>query len=98
MGEWICYIATDAELVRPSPRTITNPFKNAPYVWTPRDDQVEVRVRGVIVGRIEASPEFEDDGELDVYSADSHGRAIRSAVLRIAATLSATVTWRQAHG
>jgi hypothetical protein len=93
MKEWISYIATDAALAKPGPRTITNPFTGAPYLWTPRDHQVEVQVRGVIVGSIEASPEFTTDGELLVYCAEAHRQSMREAVAAIAVRLSAAVTW-----
>jgi hypothetical protein len=47
----------------------------------------------LVVGGIEASPEFEKDGELHVYGPEGSDHPIRDEARRIAAALRATVSW-----
>jgi hypothetical protein len=94
LDEWLEYVAHRADLVPPKPRMIANPFKSGtPVLWTPEPGDVSLLREGSIVGGIAPSPEFDVDGELDVFYPDEHQVYVRQAATAVAKDLGAVIVW-----
>jgi hypothetical protein len=94
LDEWLQYIADRADLVPPEPRIVANPFKSGiPVLWTPEPGDVSLVRDGSIVGGIAPSPEFDVDGELDVFYPDEHELYVRRAATAVAKDLRALIVW-----
>ncbi len=93
MDEWVACISKHPELRRPRARTITNPFTNAPFRYVPTPDKANIVEGAAPAGAIEASSEFETDGQLLVYSNDRRKAFVRKIARRIARSLGAQLLW-----
>lgn len=92
-AEWSAYIDRNPALVRPQPRQLVNPFTGHQEVHVPDSGEAEILAAETVVGAIEPSPEFEDDGELHVYAADGKHEFVKTAARDIAGALNATFEW-----
>lgn len=93
MPEWIECIRRIENLRRPVPKEGMNPFTGSPKTFHPRRDEADILRDDSVVGGIEASPEFDDDGELHVYGSDSNDEAVRATVSAVAKQLNANMEW-----
>jgi hypothetical protein len=94
LEEWLDYVSRRSDLVAPEPRLVANPFKSgAPVLWTPEPGDVSLLRDRAIVGGIAPSPEFEVDGELDVFYPDEHQEYARHIVTALAKDFGSLIVW-----
>ena len=94
LEEWLAYVSRRSDLIAPEPRMVANPFKSgAPVLWTPEPGDVSLLRSGAIVGGIAPSPEFDLDGELDVFYPDEHQECVRRAATAVAKDLRGLIVW-----
>jgi hypothetical protein len=94
MPEWLRFVDDNEALVRHDPRVIVNPFTGSRVVHQSNPANVSISVDGVTVGGIEPSSEFDDDGELHVFTPEeADGRQARAVATAIAKSLGARLEW-----
>lgn len=93
MAEWLRRIELMDELVPPPPREANNPFTGQCTTLTSKPGTVEIIVSGTLVGAIEPSTAFDDDGELHVYAPERPVDALQSTAAAVAGALGADIQW-----
>jgi hypothetical protein len=94
LEEWLDYVSRQSDLVASEPRMIANPFKSgAPVLWTPEPGDVSLLRNGAIVGGIAPSPEFDVNGELDVFYPEEHREYVRHVVTALAKDFRGLIVW-----
>ena len=93
LDEWIRRIKATEEIVSPPPWEARNPFSGQLTTVAASAGTAEIVASGVLVGAIEPSAEFADDGELHVYAPERPSGALRSIVTTVAEAMGAEVQW-----
>jgi hypothetical protein len=93
LEEWLECIERVDGLAKAQPKQGINPFTQLPTTFHPPPGKVEIAFNGEVVGGIEVSSEFDEDGELDVFSMDSKREGLRRMISLVAERLRATVEW-----
>ena len=93
LREWLACIDERDDLVRPEPRQIRNPFTGQQTMFEEPEGVVRIMRGGDSLGAIEPSPEFEEDGELVVYSKGKITPGLREVLEGLAGRLGASLEW-----
>lgn len=93
LSEWAGVIYEMPMLGRLGSVEVVNPFTQEREVREIDATTAHITAEGRLLGAIEPSPEFADDGELLVYSAQENLDEVRNAVAAVARRLGASLLW-----
>ena len=93
MDDWVQVARWTPELAPPPVRVIKNPFTGRMTTVQPSPWEADIQVNGTLLGGIEPGAEFDDDGELRVYSHQGVEDLLRTVLETLASRLSAEVQW-----
>ncbi len=92
-GLWHSLIERRIDLVSPPSRRLKNPFTGAMVDFHEPPGVVRIVRSGVGLGAIEPSPEFEEDGELLIWSRGHVPTGLREVVEEICRELAGSLEW-----
>ena len=93
LEEWTALANEHPACRVPPTRSIINPFTKLPAVVEPGEGVYNILSDEQIVGAIEPSPEFSEDGDLHVFSPEQVNPHLRNIVQQFADELHATLIW-----
>ena len=93
LEEWTALASGHSACRVPAARSIVNPFTKRPTVVEPGEGVYNVLSDEAIVGAIEPSSDFSEDGDLHVFSPEQVNPNLRNIVQQFADVLDATLIW-----
>jgi hypothetical protein len=90
---WDSYVKRRSDLVAPPARLVKNPFTGQLVEFRESPGTVRIVRNGARLGAIEPSPEFEEDGELLIYSRGRPPAELREVVEDICRELAGALEW-----